>query len=179
MRQDVLAWGGGVQVSMREVSDKCQGAVCRIWDKCGGWAWCEGIGKGTRFDSRDWDFERSDQDTAPVSDKGPRRREEGVGDGMGTWNVTTKCRQGGVGARAAGVEMISDKCGGWAWCEGIGKGIDLTVGDWNAATKRRFRTRVQGGGRRASVIGMGTWNVRRGRAGRLSLEKFQTSARER
>ena len=67
-------------MSMREVSDKCQGAVCRIWDKCGGWAWCEGIGKGTRFDSRDWDFERSDQDPAPISDKGPRRREEGVGD---------------------------------------------------------------------------------------------------
>ena len=58
-------WGGGGlgdKVSMtREVSDKCQGVVWRIWHKCGGWAWREGV------DSRDGDLEgRTDQ--APISD---------------------------------------------------------------------------------------------------------------
>ena len=83
-----------------------------------------------------------------------------------------------------------ERCAGFGTSAGVGpgarglaRGLDSTVGigTSNEATRtqRRFRTRVQGGGRRASVIGMGTWNVRRGRAGRLSLEKFQTSARER
>ena len=61
----------GDKVSMtREVSDKCQGVVWRIWDKCGGCVWREGV------DSRDGDLEGRDR---PSADFGLGFKEEGGG----------------------------------------------------------------------------------------------------
>ena len=105
-------------------------------ERCAGFGTSAGVGPGARGLARGLDSTVGigTSNEATRTQRRFRTRVQGGGRrasviGMGTWNVTTKCRQGWVEARAAGVEMISDKCGGWAWCEGIGKGIDLTVGD--------------------------------------------------